>query len=196
MGELACACSARHLDTAKGFAPPEAGEHYSPDLRIEPVHIRIEVAIDIPGRSLHVQLGLRAKARSAGVKSLALDGVDLREVRAPGYAGQLAYDGKTLWLTWPEPFAAGEEREVALQYRVERPITGVSFSAPRPDYPSAPTFAVTDHETERARYWLTTIDHPSVRPTLELSLRADARFTLLANGARVGEELHPDGTKT
>lgn len=196
MSERACACAGSRPPAGRGFAPPEAPLHYSPDLRIEPVFLRIEVSVDIPARALAVRLGLRARARSGGVRELALDGIDLRELRAPGHAGELVYDGKTLRLTWAEPFASGEEREVTLEYRVERPITGVSFSAPGPGHEDAPTFAVTDHETERARYWLASVDHPSVRPTLELHLRAEARLTLLANGRQVGEERHADGTKT
>lgn len=196
MNERACACASRRPPGGRGFAPPEAALHYSPDLRIEPVFLRIEVTVDIPARSLAVRLGLRARARSGGVRSLSLDGIDLRELRAPGYPGELVYDGKRLALTWTEPFTSGEEREVTLEYRVERPVTGVSFSAPRPGHEDAPTFAVTDHETERARYWLASVDHPSVRPKLELHIRAEARFTLLANGRQVAEQQHGDGTKT
>src|SRR4029079_12241649 len=48
----------------------------------------------------------------------------------------------------------------------------------------------------RARYWLASLDHPSVRPTLAIRLRAEARLTLLADGPAHAEVLHDDGTKT
>ena len=85
---------------------------------------------------------------------------------------------------------------MSLAYRVLAPVTGVLFSSPDLAQPDAPTFAVTDHETERARYWLASVDHPSVRPTLDIRLRADPRLTLPANGEAQPEELHADGTKT
>jgi len=53
-----------------------------------------------------------------------------------------------------------------------------------------------DNETERARYWLPCVDHPSVRPTLSFHLRADSRWTILANGLHVGEVDNDDGTTT
>jgi aminopeptidase N len=178
------------------FAPPGAEDHYSPDLRLEPVHLTISVAVDVPGRTLGVTIGMRVKARASGALALALDGIDLKELRAERHRGRLDYDGRVLRLTWDEPFSVGEERDLELSYRVERPLSGVNFSSPNPDYPDASTFAVTDHETERARYWLASLDHPSVRPTLDIHLRVAQHFTALANGAKRGEQLHDDGTKT
>jgi aminopeptidase N len=195
--ERACsAAGAAPPPRGAGFAPPGAEDHYSPDLRLEPLHLTIAVSIDVPARTLDVTLGMRVKARAGGVRALALDGVDLKELRAERHGGRLDYDGRVLRLTWDEPFGAGEERALELRYRVERPLSGVNFCSPSPEYPDAPTFAVTDHETERARYWLASLDHPSVRPTLDIHLRVAERFTALANGAKRGEQLHGDGTKT
>jgi aminopeptidase N len=188
------ACCKSSVD---GFTLPDAAEHFSPDLRIEPVHLDLSVAIDIPGRSLSVELEVTVRARQAGASCLCLDGIDLRElVVSLPEPGSSSYDGQRITLRWAEPFRAAEERQVRLSYRVRAPVTGVLFSSPDATEPDAPTFAVTDHETERARYWLAALDHPSVRPTLEIRLRADARLTLLANGAVQPEVLHDDGTKT
>jgi aminopeptidase N len=198
MHERACGAHG-HLGAASwsaGFCPPGADEHYSPDLRIEPVHLDLGVVVDVLARVLRVDLGMRVKARSGGARTLVLDGVGLLELNVEAEGLSVVYDSRTITLTWATAFGAGEERTLRLGYRVERPLAGVSFSAPSPESPEAPTFAVTDHETERARYWLATIDHPSVRPTLDIRLRSEARFTLLANGKVRAEEQHPDGTKS
>jgi aminopeptidase N len=179
-----------------GFSPPDAEEHYSPDLRIEPVHLGLGIRVDVGARELSVVLGMRVRARSGGARTLRLDGIDLLELRAEGAGLSFSYDSKAILLAWDTPLHAGEERELTLSYRVHRPLAGVNFSAPTADNPEASTFAVTDHETERARYWLASVDHPSVRPTLDIRLRADARFSLLANGRQIGEEAHPDGTRS
>jgi len=182
---------------ADSFTLPDAAEHYSPDLRIEPVHLDLQVAIDIEQRRLDVRLGVAVRARQAGARSLRLDGIDLRNLTVIwSEPGSSSYDGKSIVLTWAAPFAQAEVRRVELTYRVVAPVTGVLFSSPDLAQPDAPTFAATDHETERARYWLASVDHPSVRPTLDIRLRADARLTLLANGEAQPEELHTDGTKT
>jgi aminopeptidase N len=191
------ACRAAGLvPRGAGFAPVDAREHYSPDLRLEPVHSKLKIAVDVPARTLAVTLGMRVKARAAGALALALDGIDLKDLRAEGHRGRLDYDGRVLRLSWDEPFVLGEERELEIEYRVERPVSGVNFSTPSAEYPDAPTFAVSDHETERARYWLASLDHPSARPTLDIELRVSERFTALANGAMRGEQRHGDGTKT
>src|SRR5687768_15103938 len=85
----------------RGFAPPGAEERYSPDLRLEPVHLDLALVVDVPGRRLDVKLGVTVRARASGVRSLALDGVDLRELRVELPAGgQSSYDGRALLLTW------------------------------------------------------------------------------------------------
>jgi aminopeptidase N len=197
MDRFACQCARGGAPSGPGFALPGAEDHYSPDLRLEPVHLDLTLFVDVLAQSLDVTERLRVRARTAGVQSIRLDGIDLAEldVLLPE-GGQSQYDGRVLSIRWDQAFAAGEEREIRLVYRVIRPLAGVLFSQPDAPYPEAPTFAVTDHETERARYWLATVDHPSARPTLDIHLRANSQLTLLANGRCLGEEQHADGTKT
>lgn len=182
---------------ADGFALPGAEEHYPPDLRLEPIRLELDVSVRIAERELQVAVKTRVRARVGGVRTLAFDGIDFRDLEASlEGGGEHAYDGRVLTLAWSAPFREGEEREVSLRYRVVEPVTGVFFSAPDAARPDAPTFAVTDHETERARYWLASVDHPSVRPELEIRIHAEARLTALSNGAEVGREDHADGTRT
>jgi aminopeptidase N len=197
MERFACRCAHAGSSTGPGFGLPGAGPHYSPDLRLAPVHLDLALVVDIEARKIEVRQRLRVRARSAGVRSLKLDGIDLLELTVEfGHAGRADYDGRAIALTWDDAFEAGEEREAVLQYKVIAPASGVLFSSPDALHPDAATFAVTDHETERARYWLASLDHPSARPTLDIHLRARADLTLLANGAWAGEEQHADGTKT
>jgi aminopeptidase N len=193
----ACRCGRTGAPSGSAFALPGAEDHYPPDLRLEPVHLDLTLVVDVLAQSLDVSERLRVRARTAGVQHIRLDGIDLGELGVVlPEGGQSQYDGRVLTLRWDQPFAAGEEREAQLVYRVLRPLAGVLFSRPDALYPEAPTFAVTDHETERARYWLATVDHPSARPTLDIHLRARSELTLLANGRYLGEEQHADGTKT
>jgi aminopeptidase N len=139
------------------------------------------------------------RARHAGPTELKLDAVEFLdlEVRdADGRPLAWRYDGDKITANWREPFAAGEERRLAVTYRVDEPADGLLFSRPDDAYPSQPLYAATDHETERARHWLPSVDLPSVRTTLDFHLRADERFTILANGLLIEETAHSDGTKT
>lgn len=183
----------------EGFAPPGTEKHYPPDLELEPLHLDIALRVDLITETIAGTVTTTVVARRAGARVLMLDAVnftDLAVQAADGAALSFRYDGKRIEVQWHEPFAAAEQRRVAVAYRVTRPASGLFFSQPTPAYPEQPWFGATDHETERARYWLPCIDLPNVRTTLDFHLTAEARFTILANGWLVGEETHEDGWKT
>lgn len=69
-----------------------------------------------------------------------------------------------------------------MTYTISRPVSGLFLSYPDPAYPSRAVFAVTDEESERARYWLLCVDYPVVRTSLSISLTAHSKFTTVANG--------------
>jgi aminopeptidase N len=181
------------------FDPAAAAAQYPPDLGLEPLHLCIDLAIDIAAQRAAGVVTHTIVARRAQMRALTLDAVDLAVtsvIDEDGRALTWRNDGKRLAIRWEAPFAIDEKRRVAIHYAVERPVSGLYFSQPSDAYPDMPWYAVTDHETERARHWLPCIDLPNVRTTLDIRLRADARFTILANGYLVEETAHGDGTKT
>jgi aminopeptidase N len=193
------ASAASGLALAAEFATPSAEAHYAPDLGIEPEHLQISLLLDLAARRCEGDVVTTVVGRDAEARGIQLDAIDFQELQvedADGHPLSFSYDGRKLDVSWDAPPGKGERRRLRVRYRVERPITGMLFSWPEEAYPERPRFVATDHETERARYWLPCVDHPSVRTRLDFALRADASFTALANGAPAGEELHEDGTKT
>ncbi|MBO6936053.1 MAG: HEAT repeat domain-containing protein [Deltaproteobacteria bacterium] len=176
------------------FTSPASKDHYAPDRRLEPVHLTMRLRVDPSAKRMDAAITHRIRANASGAQSLTLDGVDFEELSVEG--AEFDYDGRSIALRFDTPFTKGEEREVTLRYQVVEPVSGLMFHGPSADDPKAPTFAATDHETERAQHWLATVDHPSVRPTLRFEIRADAALTILANGALESETTHDDGTKT
>lgn len=181
------------------FTLPGAATHYPPDLEIEPVHLDIDLHVDIASRTAAGVVTHTLVWRRPGAAALELHAVDFHELDVScvdGHALQWRYDGRTIRVRFAEGAARGATRKLAIRYRVVDPISGLFFSAPSPLSPHAPLFAATDHETERARHWLPTIDLPAVRPTLAFHLRAAAELTILANGTLGRVDMHDDGTKT
>ncbi len=179
------------------FASSEASDHYPPDRGLTSAHLDLALRVDVAGRRCDAVVTHTVRALRAGARSIRLDAVDFEDVAVEGDADLTwSYDGRALALTWGRAFGLGEERSAAIRYRVVEPVTGLLFSQPTAASPAAPWFAATDNETERARHWFPCVDHPSVRPTLTFHVRAEGRFTSLANGLQTGEDAHEDGTRT
>jgi len=195
-------CHGRNHSAQKkaSFSVPGTPKQYPPDLRLEPIHLDIDLHVDLQKEEARGQVTHTLLARQAGSHSLELDAVSFEdvEVHAPESmpAADWNYDGKKLTIKWKQAFTAGEERKVTIHYSILQPSGGLYFSQPDEAYPNRPWFAATDHETERARHWLPCIDLPNVRTALDFHLRAESRFTILANGYHVSEEQHEDQTKT
>ena len=126
-----------------------------------------------------------------------LNAVDLHAMAVSGSRPlQWSYDSEQLTIQLNDGIAEGETVTVTVSWQVVRPIAGMYFGGPSPSCPSRGRYMVTDHETERARYWLPCVDHPSARTTLDIAVRAPAGMEILATGERAGTEDHDDGTTT
>jgi aminopeptidase N len=200
MHSTAQSAAARHWQEATlEFDDPAVEKQYPPDLELEPVHLDIDLSVDLAAETIAGTVTTTVRARRDGPTELKLDAVgflDLAVHDPEGHELAWSYDGRKLAVIWQQPLARAEERRLAVAYRVVSPADGLFFSHPDEHYPDRVWYAATDHETERARHWLPCVDAPNVRTSLSFHLRAEQRFTILANGRLVGETLHADGTKT
>ncbi len=194
--EHACAARRRQFD---GFPPPGAKKHYPPDLELDPIHLDIDITLDLELEACFGTVTHTVVARRTGPTEFRLHGIGLEglSINDPdGHELDWQYDGQEIVIRWRQPVPQDERRRAAIHYRVEKPRAGLYFSRPTPAYPDTPWWAATDHETERARYWLPCVDLPNARPHLDFHIRAAERFTILANGELQSEVAHGDGTKT
>ncbi|MDC3378774.1 M1 family aminopeptidase, partial [Planctomycetota bacterium] len=192
-------CFHHRLSASRDFAQPDAQPHYAPDLGIEPTHLEIGLTLDLDQATATGTVTTTFTARRGDRRRVTLNAVDFHDVQveaADGHALTSSYDGEHVELCWAEAPAKDETRRVTITYRIEQPLTGMSFSRPDADYPDRARFMVTDHETERARFWLPCVDHPTVRTPLDIRLRAPSDLTILANGLEQASEDHGNGTRT
>jgi len=181
-----------------GFTLPGARPSYAPDLELEPIHVDVRLTLDLERARAEACVTTTVRARAAA-RSLVLDAVGFEDVRvadADGRALVARYDGERVHATWTESIDPGEERRLAVHYVVQEPITGMQFSRPDAAYPDRPLFVCTDHETERARYWLACVDYPSVRCRFDFHVTVASDLDVVCGGVLTGEEDHGDGTKT
>ncbi len=174
------------------FATASAPLHYAPDLGLEPEHLVLDLTFDLAARRVSGSATTTVRARREGEREIVLDAVDLNVIEVKSADGTPLthdYDGARIAITFEQPVPLGETRSFTVAYEVVSPITGLMFS-------ENPVFIASDHETQRARYWIPCIDHPAVRTTLEVSLRAPASWQVLGPGVLESEAKHDDGTKT
>jgi aminopeptidase N len=182
------------LRAGDDFTIAGAEASYAPDLALEPTHIAIALRLDIEAERAEGSVRTRVRCNRSGSRTLVLDAVALDIGGVDGVAWR--HDGTRLHLNWAEPFTSGEEREFTVRYAVQSPISGMLFRHPDDAYPDRPLLVATDHETERARYWLPCVDYPTVRTTFEFELTVREGLTVLAGGAHLGDESNGDGTIT
>lgn len=189
-----------HPDLPPAAAPwtlPDAEAVYARDLAWVPGHLTLSLRLDLARERIEGRALWTLRASRDGRHPLTLDAVGLQDLAVAGEGEPRATaDGRTLTLTWAAPAAAGEHRSVEITWWVERPRAGFYFGGPSAWLPDHGPFACTDHETERARHWLPCVDAPQVRTTLDLHIRTDAAWQVVANGALEGVEDHTDGTRT
>ena len=136
-----------------------------------------------------VSVTFRANAQSTS-RTVSLNAVGFLNLVVTGSGVTSLYDGKEIRVCWSEPFALEECRLVRFQYEVVHPISGLMFSHPDKANPNRPIYVATDHETERARYWLPCVDFPTVRTTLSFHLTAPASYSAYANGLLLSRDEH------
>ncbi|MFN0058750.1 MAG: M1 family aminopeptidase [Planctomycetota bacterium] len=198
--EFGCRCRHEYASLAReDFALSGAKPSYAPDLALEPVHIEVRLAIDLAAQSVAGSVTTTLRCQRDETRRVRLDAVDLLEVEVRSMdanALEWRYDGDHIDICFAGPVPRGEERRVEVRYRVVRPVSGMVFAWPDDAYPQRSKVMATDHETERARYWLPCIDYPAVRTTFDFYLTAAQDYTALANGVLVSEVRNADGTKT
>ncbi|MEA3286100.1 MAG: M1 family metallopeptidase [Candidatus Marinimicrobia bacterium] len=181
-----------------GFTLPGATKNYAPDLKLEPIHTEIHLTIDLQGRAATGYALITIRANVEGAQSLKLDAVDFDDLIVQDVSGKAlthSYDDQLIKLYFQSGLSAGEERVIRIDYSIKEPLTGLKFSQPDEQRPQFPLYAITDNETERARYWFPCIDFPTVRSKMEYYLTAPESLTILANGALISEKVEA-GLKT
>lgn len=183
---------------AGDFALSGVVKKYAPDLKLEPVHTELHLHVDLKNRRAAGYAMITLRANVAGVHTLNLDAVDFEDLKVENLSGKdmdHSYDDEIIALSFAKAFKAEEECLIRVDYHVNDPISGLTFSAPDEQRPDFPYFAITDNETERSRYWFPCVDFPTIRSRMDYHLTADEDLIILANGALISESV-VNGLKT
>eukprot|EP00178_Gracilaria_changii_P009016 TRINITY_DN2678_c0_g1_i1.p1 TRINITY_DN2678_c0_g1~~TRINITY_DN2678_c0_g1_i1.p1 ORF type:complete len:890 (-),score=120.19 TRINITY_DN2678_c0_g1_i1:1446-4115(-) len=182
-------CGAVHLGAGiDPFAGSYATPHYQPRLPLRPTHLDLGLRFSIPERTVHGSVTHSLVSQWHGAHVVTLHAEDFEQVHVTSPEDDMlsfSYDGHLIQAVFSYPLPKDEKVSIVVSYKVVDPIDGLLFSRENEGY-----WVVSDHETERARYWLPVVDHPSVRTTLSFKLLtpAEENLTALANGELVSEK--------
>lgn len=200
-------CSSKRIGNVGNFCSPTATNQYAPNKVIEPVHLDINLNFkDLLSKTVTGVVtvtfkhnGLALVSNVNDLTQIELNAENFENVKVSGFEHEVdsRYDGHLIHLKWKEPFSKGAERKVTIEYTLDHPIAGLYFQKPdsvigNPDA----VWAITDHEPEKARHWLPTVDFPTVRTTLTWSITAPKEYTSLANGTLTSSETNGEYTTT
>jgi len=160
---------------------------YAPDRTFDTEHIKLEVSLDIPRKSLDGLCTTTLRALAEGADRMTFDAVDfkIRSVRQKGRALKYDYDNRKLTVHFPRRLRAGARVEIAVAYRVTKPKLGMYFIGPDSKYRRKPVQVWTQGEDEYARYWFPCHDSPQDRTTTEVVATVPRKMTAVSNGRLV-----------
>ena len=190
---------ANELSSGGDFALPGFNLHYAPDLGLEPTHLELRLCIELESRTATGQAVWHIDVRRDGANQLVLNALeftvdDIKDLN--GQSLQWRHDGETITVCWSERQNKGETLRLQVNWSVQSPRSGMFFGGIADGSDPRVTWMATDHETERARYWLPCVDYPNVRTSMDIELVAAQHLTALGPGRLLGREEHDDATAT
>lgn len=160
-------------------------------------HIKIQVALDVPEKSVAGTVTHTVAALNDGVEHVAFDAIEM-QIEAVTVAKQPAlfdYDGAKLTVHLPQPLNRGQETHIAVTYRCT-PRLGLYFIAPDEAYPEKPLQVWSQCQDEDARYWIPCYDYPNSKQTTEMIATVPGDWYALSNGRLLQDKKNKDGTRT
>jgi aminopeptidase N len=166
-------------------------------------HTRLELALDwdkqeLRGRATHTLRPFQeAKTIELDAGRMTIEAV-ARPDADPTQRVPLRFhtQGDKLTVELDRPWPAGEDLELAIDYRVVAPDRGLHFVLPDASEPNQPRMAWTQSEPEDARFWYPCFDAPGERITSETLVTVPEEYFVLSNGTLVSKGEAKDGKRT
>lgn len=189
---MPCSGTCSDLAFSNPFASSYVKPHYLPRVLLRPTHLDLDLHFQISDRTLKATVTHTLVTQVPGAHVIVLNAEDFDQVHVSSPDDDMlsfTYDGHSIQAIFSFPLVTDHKVSLVIAYQIVDPIDGLLFSGENEGH-----WAASDHETERARYWLPVIDHPSVRTTLSFKLRTPAKdnLTALANGKLISEKIEAD----
>ncbi len=179
---------------ARPFALPSSTRHFERSRPFAIDHVALDVALDVPKKSIRATATLDARRVDPAAGELELDavGFDVSAVTLDGKSVAYVYDGRTLRVA--VDLRKGAVR-VGVTYRAT-PRRGLYFLEPDEYYPDRPRQVWSQCQEEDARHWIPCHDSPGMKATTEIVAHVPPGWYALSNGALVSKDEPREGAWT
>jgi len=183
---LICRQSRGAFADGKVFAEESAPENQPRDRAFHVKHIRLDVALDLGGRSVAGTSTLTLAPINDGLRAIDLDAVDLTIKTVRGGGKALAYDHRDgkLAVTLPKAYKAGQEFTLAIRYE-GKPRKGLFYVAPDKDHPEYHRMVWSQGESEDNKFWFPCYEAPNDKMTSEVLVTVPRGWKAVSNGRLV-----------
>jgi aminopeptidase N len=186
-----CGCSSTGLaehaaSAARTFAFPTSLRHFERDRPFAIGHIALDIALDVPARSIRGEAAIDVRRVDPSADELSLDavGFEVQDVRVDGKPTLWRYDGQTLQVPIARAVASAR---VTVRYRAT-PRRGLYFIEPDDHYPNKPRQVWSQCQEEDARHVFPCHDSPHVKMTTEIVAHVPNGWFALSNGMLVDSD--------
>jgi aminopeptidase N len=180
-----------------GHALPGDRARWPRDRVVDVKHIRLDVALDVPARTIRGTATHTVQALNDGLKAIPFDAVEMRlgAVTVNGVKAKFGYDGSVIDVALAKPVDRGTELKIAIEYEAS-PRLGLYFIAPDQGYPAKPSQVWSQGQDEDSRYWFPCYDFEGMKQTAEMVATVPGNWFALSNGKLASDRPNRDGTRT
>src|SRR5437867_5034132 len=175
------------------FAAAASADTYLRQEAVDVLHY--DIAVELEGRldALAGTVRLDVRMRRDGVSAMRLDLADMKveSVRVGGTARSFTHREGRLEFDFDRPYKKGEIAAVEVRYSGHPKDKGMLIGTNRHGRPV--WFA--ENWPDHARYWFPSIDHPSDKATVDLSVTAPEKYDVVGPGRLVEARSLLDGRR-
>ncbi|HVE11884.1 MAG TPA: M1 family aminopeptidase [Elusimicrobiota bacterium] len=162
---------------------------YAPHRAFDTLHVRLELSVDLSGRTLSGTCTTTARAFDR-LTELEFDacGMTILGAKAGGETARFTHKDGKLKVKLPKAaLEVGDEVEVEVRYRVRKPVAGLHFVKPGKANGAQ---MWTQGQPEDSRFWFPCHDAPHEKATSEVIARVPLGFVAVSNGVLVDRTRH------
>ncbi len=159
---------------------------HEPDRSFDAIHYRIELDVDLEGKSLKGQNRITLSPLNDNLQSITLDAVSLVVTDViDGKDALLEYTQTEdkLFISLAQAYSHIDTVDITVKYYLTEQVKGLRFSDKTE---RSPRQASSDCFPNKARQWIPCYDYPHDKVTQEMIITVDQKYKVLSNGTLLG----------